>query len=167
MAKTMTLSHLFACGIAAENASRDFYLGMAQKFKSQPAISFFWKTMSDDETVHARTLEKTLNSLPADKLDIFVDDAMAQKGQALCQLSISDTNRLDSIHNLDDAFQLAHELESSDINIVFNFLKLKLIPDGEKDLLSSAVIERHLHKLVDFPKMFGDAQMRQRIAVDV
>jgi hypothetical protein len=91
---------------------------------------------------------------------------MAQKGQALCNLSISNTNKVNSIQNLDDAFQMANDLESSDINIVFNFLKLKLVPDSEKTSLSPDVIERHLHKLVDFPKTFGDAPMRKSIDVD-
>jgi hypothetical protein len=167
MAQIMTFSHLFECGIAAENASRDFYLSLAGKFKSRPTISFFWKTMADEEITHARTLEKARNCLSADELNVFVDDLMNQKGQALCNLSISDTHRVASIQNLNDAYLLAHELESSDINVVFNFLKLKLISPDEKDPVSSAAIERHLKKLIDFPKMFGDAPMRQRVAVDV
>jgi rubrerythrin len=167
MTKSMTLSHLFEYGIAAENASRDFYLGLAQKFSSRPDISSFWKIMADEEICHARTLEKARNSLSSDKLNASIDPSMEKKGQALCKLSILDINLLDSIRNLEDAYQLAHELESSDINIVFSFLKLKLIPDGEKDHLSTMSIEHHIQKLVDFPKIFGDAQIRKGIVVGV
>jgi hypothetical protein len=164
MEKSMTLSQLFECGIAAENAARDFYLGLIQKFSSQPVVSAFWKTMSDDEESHARTLEKARNSMSGDKLAGFVDAAMAEKARALRKLSVPEM--LDSIHNLNDAYLLAHELESSDINTVFNFLKLKLVPESEKTSLSPDVIERHLNKLIDFPKTFGDAPMRKSIDID-
>jgi len=164
MTETMTLSQLFDCGIAAENTARDFYLGLVQKFSSQPVVSAFWKTMSEDEEEHTRILEKTRNSLSGSKLDVFVDTSMAKKAQALCKLSISEM--LDSIHNLNDAYLLAHDLEYSEVNTLFNFLKLKFIPRDEKDKLSPDLIDRHLRRLVDFQKTFGDAERRKGIAVD-
>lgn len=164
MAETMTLSKLFECGIAAENAARDFYLELIRKFSSRPVVGAFWKLMVEDEEEHARILKKSRDCVPPDKLGDIVDAAMAEKAKAIYRLSVSEM--LDSIHNLNDAYMLAHDLEYSEVNTLFNFLKLKLIPRDEKEKLSPDLIDRHLRRLVDFEKTFGDAEMRKGIAVD-
>jgi hypothetical protein len=164
MAGTMTLSKLFECGIAAENAARDFYLGLIRKFSSRPVVCALWKQMVEDEEGHARILTRSRDSVPPDKLGEVVDAAMARKAEALCRLSVPEM--LNSVHNLDDAYMLAHELENSDVNALFDFLKLKLVPRGEKDKFLPDLIESHLRKLMDFEKTFGDAEMRKHIVVD-
>lgn len=164
MAKTMTLSKLFECGIAAENAAREFYLGLIRKFSSRPVVCAFWKTMAENEEGHARILERSRDCVPSDRLGDGVDAVMAEKVEAISRLSVPEM--LDSVHNLDDAYMLAHELENSDVNTLFDFLKLKLIARTEKENLSPDIIDRHLRRLLDFGKTFGDAEMRKRIAVD-
>jgi hypothetical protein len=163
MAGTMTLLKLFECGIAAENALRDFYLGLIRKFSSRPAVCAFWKTLVEDEEGHARILARSRDSVPPDRLGDAVDAAMAKKAETLSRLSVPET--LDLVHNLNDAYLLAHELEHSDVNVLFNFLKLKLIARTENELAPD-LIDRHLRKLIDFEKTFGDAEMRKRIVID-
>jgi hypothetical protein len=164
MAGTMTLSGLFERAIAAENAARDFYLGLARKFSSQPVIVAFWKSMAEDEEEHARILERSRKSIGQSRLDAAIDISMVKRADTLSNLSV--LRMLKSVHNLDDAYLLAHELEASDVNTIFNFLKLKLVPDGEKTNLSAGTIDNHLRKLVDFQKTFGEAELRRRIIAE-
>jgi hypothetical protein len=164
METTTTLSQLFECGIGAEKKAHVFYLSLARRFLSRPDISAFWESMAKEEEGHARIFERSRDTLPKSRLDAVIEIPMAQRADALDKLSVF--GMLDSVHNLDDAYQLAHELESSDMNVVFNFLKFKLIPDGEKPGISPDVIERHLKKPIDFQKAFGEAQFRKQIPAD-
>jgi Lhr-like helicase len=64
---------------------------------------------------------------------------------------------------LDDAYELAHELEHSEVNAVFQFLATDFVPSEERTEYVVAAITRHQNKLMRFNQSHGSRQWRQGI----
>ena len=111
MSNVETIEALFELAITAEKAVRDFYLGLAKKFSHLPQVSTFWKGMLTDEMKHAQGLEGFRRSLTPEQLSAPADPNLVGKAKKVLDISIQ--HSLDSIANLDDAYELAHALEHS------------------------------------------------------
>jgi rubrerythrin len=163
MAQFMLLSDLIDTAIATEDTARKVYLGFTYKFSSQPEVADFWQTMADDESVHARILSSLRSHVSEDKLHVPIDARLAEMAQ---KLKVLDARALvNSIHTLDDAYKIAYELESSEANTIFNFLTIRYLPTDESYDIINATIDRHLLRLAEFSRQFGDVDKCQHIAV--
>jgi rubrerythrin len=156
MIKLMTVSDLIDLAITAENTARKVYLGFTHKFISQPDASDFWQTMADDEREHARILSKMREHLSPEELSRPIDARLAEKAEHMRDLDVQQI--VSSVHNLDDAYKVAYELESSEVNAIFNFLTIQFLSADESYEIITATIDRHLLRLADFSRSFGDAE---------
>ena len=162
MVKLTSLGELIDTAIAAEDAARKVYLGFTHKFISLPDISDFWQTMADDESDHARILSGMREHVSAEELAAPIDARLAEKAHQLRGLDIR--KLVNSVHNLNDAYQVAYDLESSEVNTVFNFLTIRFLSVDESYDIITATIDRHLLRLAEFTRAFGDAEQCKRIA---
>ena len=162
MVKLMLLGELIETAIAAEDAARKVYLGFTHKFISQPEVSDFWQTMADDESEHGRILTEMRSHLPADELTLPVDARLAEKAEQLKKLDIC--KLVSSVRNLDDAYRIAYDLESSEVNTVFNFLTIRFLSTDESYDIITSTIDHHLLRLAEFTRAFGDAEQCRHIA---
>lgn len=161
MVKPTSLGELIDTAIAAENAARKVYLGFTHKFISRPDVSDFWQTMADDEGDHGRILSEMREHVSAEELSTPIDARLAEKA---CQLRTLDIHKLvNSVGNLNDAYQVAYDLESSEVNTVFNFLTIRFLPTEESYDIITTTIDRHLLRLAEFTRVFGDAEQCKRI----
>lgn len=165
MVKLTSLGELIDTAIAAEDAARKVYLGFTHKFISRPDISDFWQTMADDEGDHGRILSEMRLHVSPEELSTPIDTRLAEKARQLQTLDIR--KLVNSVDNLNDAYQVAYDLESSEVNTIFNFLAIQLLPTAESHDIISATIDRHLLRLADFTRAFGDAEQCKRIAAVV
>jgi len=163
MAKLISLGELVDTAIAAEDAVRKVYLGFTHKFISRPDISDFWQTMADDESDHGRILSQMRKYVSAEELARPIDARLAEKAEQLRSLDIH--KLVNSVSNLDDAYQVAYDLESSEVNTVFNFLTIRFLSTDESYDIITATIDHHLLRLADFTRAFGDAEHCKEIAV--
>ncbi len=163
MAKLISLGELVDTAIAAEDAVRKVYLGFTHKFISRPDISDFWQTMADDESDHGRILSQMRKHVSAEELARPIDARLAEKAEQLRSLDIH--KLVNSVSNLDDAYQVAYDLESSEVNTVFNFLTIRFLSTDESYDIITATIDHHLLRLADFTRAFGDAEHCKEIAV--
>lgn len=162
MVTLMSVGELIEAAIAAETAARKVYLGFTHKFFARPDVSDFWQTMADDEGDHGRILADVRNHVSAKDLSAPVDARLAIKADELKKLDIR--KLINSVHNLDDAYKIAYDLESSEVNTVFNFLTVRYLSTDESYKIISATIDRHLLRLAEFTRTFGDAEHCKQVA---
>ncbi len=120
MDTTGTVNDLFDRAVALEKAAEEFYRRLVGIFACEPDVSKFWRGYADEERGHASFLEQVRVKLSPDILSQPGNDSMlgtAQKG-----LEHSTRAMNSDIQNLDDAYQMAVELENSETNAVFEFI---------------------------------------------
>jgi len=154
---------LFEIAIGAEQAGMSLYLGLVQRFLHVPEIAVFWQEMLKDEITHARELERVRRSLKSDILQAPADPSLLQKARQACDCTTLD--KMESVANLDEAYELANEFEHSEVNTVFAALMTDFTGEDEKARFASNELRLHLAKLMDFPSKFGDAGKRRSVAV--
>ncbi len=152
---------LFSLAVTAECKGRDFYAELWRRFEDVPAVAEFWKELRDDEVEHAQTLEGVCDSLAPEQLSEPVDRAMLTRLRTTVGL-LSEARR-QSIRTLDDAYELAHEFENSEINAVFVFLTNRFVGSTTRKTFYVSEIEHHQGKLVHFTERFGGPEWRRSI----
>ena len=118
--------------------------------------------LTEEEMQHANTLQDIRKSLTVEQL------------QSPCDKELSDivarTQRMlrgvltESIKNLDDAYELAHELEFSELNAIFKLLATKFFPPEQRRQIVPNIMQ-HQQKLLDFSHNFGDRDWRKGISI--
>ena len=146
---SQTVATLIELAIASEQASQELYVRLAQKYSYLPQIADFWQKMSLDEEAHARGLEKIRDSLTPEQLQAPVDPVVFEQAKRSASLSVED--KLNPISTLEDAYQLAHDLEHSEINTVFEFITAEFISLDVQREFVSAQLKKHAARLGEFP----------------
>jgi Rubrerythrin len=160
-----TTALLFDLAIAGEKASAEFYDGLAGKFRHNPEVCAFWKTMAADERQHVRILGNIHKSLTSAQLAVPADQPVIQSAIENSRVQIRDV--LGMVRNLNDAYILAHLWENSEINGVFEFIVRKFIPFADDGRNVRLQIINHTNRLMMFSQAFGEAEVRKEImAVD-
>jgi len=143
-----TLEELFERAIRIENQVGSIYRELERRFSHHQESVALWKALAADENMHAKVLAKVLGDAPSEKLACQAPaDAWAAVTQILNLLS---RDLLSSIQNLKDAYELAHELEHSEVNAVFEFLALDVVPGNVEREFVRTHIAAHQKRLTDF-----------------
>ncbi len=127
MSSAKTVNDLFEYAIALEKAAESLYLAFEKMFSQDPEVAAFWHRYADEEDGHALYLENVRAGLDADRLSQPADPGMLEK--VLHCIAQASSVKLDEIENLDDAYQLAVELENSETNAVFEFMIVNFSTD--------------------------------------
>jgi hypothetical protein len=116
-----TIDTLFTLSIETEMAAREFYEGLLRLFGHNPRAARVWEEMRSDEEEHARFLEEVRARLTPEQLQEPADPEM-MRGLRNALMKFSPQGMLQSIRDLNDAYNYAHELENSEINSVLEFI---------------------------------------------
>jgi len=116
-----TIDTLFTLSIETEMAAREFYEGLLRLFGHNPRVARVWEEMRSDEEEHARFLEEVRARLTPEQLQEPADPEM-MRGLRNALMKFSPQGMLQSIRDLNDAYNYAHELENSEINSVLEFI---------------------------------------------
>lgn len=159
MAQGTTIADLFALAIAAETSAAEFYRGLAAKFAGYSDVAEFWQRYATDEIAHARWLARLQGNVSLEQLAARADPVMLENARHAANISAE--KLLADVHNLADAYELVNDLESSEINVVFDFLISSFPTDQEILSFLRAQLSEHINRLVTaFPKRFGDPGAR-------
>ncbi|HLH30747.1 MAG TPA: hypothetical protein VKY31_06060 [Terriglobia bacterium] len=148
--------------IGFEERSANLYLELSVRFADDPGLRWFWIEMAMEEKQHAGLLQHCREAgVFAGELP---DDEQVEK---LNQIYTRLEQRVESPElTLDEAFDVAIRLESSEINTVYS--KLTAPIDGPAHVLRRKVqlsIENHFEKLHDAACRFGACtEIRSRLA---
>ena len=158
-----TIERLFEHQIEIEYKAADIYKRFSKLFSHVSELPAFWQGLHDDEIQHAITLQNVRKSLTPEQLLSYSTKEMWHDIMIIQQMFSKDL--VGSINTLDDAYELAHELEFSEMNTIFKFLASDLIPyDKQEELINSAIIQ-HKQKLLDFSRNFGNRKWRKGIKI--
>ncbi len=160
--ESTTLGALFALAIRAEQHAQALYERLAECFAELPEVAEFWLDLARDEAQHAASVGRMRAALSEAQLGAPADPELIDKASAVepwLRVSVTGT-----IRTLQDAYELAHDLEFSEVNHVFLCLAERSIPRIERRDLYFETVERHQKKLLDFSQRFGGTTWRQGIA---
>lgn len=157
-----TWATLFELVIELEKAAADFYRGLAEKFSHVPKVSEFFIGMLMDEIQHVQVATNIRGSLTPSQLHDPAEPLLLRKVRET--LRCLDEDKLNSVRTLDDAYQMAHQLESSEIDTILKLLMSRFGDfDAEKRF---AVLDiRHADKLTEFFQASGSAEWRKSILI--
>jgi rubrerythrin len=157
------LEVIFDRAIEIENKAANIYREFSQLFSHIPEISVFWKRLTKDEKQHADILQDVRRSLSREQLLSPCDKEISEKVPGIQRFLSKDLTA--SIKNLDDAYELAHELEYSEVNDIFQFLAAEFAQYETRKQFVVSEITRHQQKLMDFGRNFGDRNRRREISI--
>jgi hypothetical protein len=161
---TETVAELFEYAIALERAAETLYKQLEKMFANYPEVALFWKHYADEENGHALYLERIRASADVNRLSQPADGDMIQKVRH-CLEKASPT-RLADIKTLDDAHQLATELENSETNAIFEFMILNFSTDelAKSHSFLRTQLSTHIARLEnDFPNPYKSRTARQNV----
>jgi len=160
----ITIKAFFERAIGFEYKAADIYKEFSKLFFHIQEISSFWQELAKDEIQHVDTLQNIRKSLTIEQLLSPCDKEISIKvditQQMLNEVSIA------SIKNLDDAYEIAHELEFSEMNAIFKLMATEFIHSQEREHFIVSIITEHQQKLVDFTHNFGDKCWRKEIIIN-
>lgn len=152
---------LFRLSMECERLAADFYDELSRGFSGTPEVADFWKEMREDERGHIRRLREISEVLPEAVLSrsAKADDVDLARRVAATLLEL----RLRPIHNLDDAYETAHEMEHSEINHLFRLLTQEFVPLADRNNTYWAEIDAHQDKLVSFGRLYRGRDRRRSV----
>jgi len=154
-----TIESLLNVAIQLEAAARRFYEGLAEKFAQWPEAAEFWQVMAADEACHENQLIQWGASVDAERRSQPVEARLLQMGRKM--LGTSTDELLGDVRNLDDAYETAHDLESSEINAIFRFFITEFSPDPRILAMLTQEIEEHAERLMTgFPARYATRAAR-------
>lgn len=158
---TRTVADVFDLAIEIEMKAEKLYESLAGMFSHEPEVAAFWNDLKDDEADHAEILRKAFAELPSGKVSSVADLGMWVKLVDLKRRI--DRCSPDDFKTLEDAYEIAHELEYSEVNGIFDLLASGLTSPEVKVELIDSNIARHQNKLLEFTRTFGGRAWRQSI----
>ena len=158
-----TIEAIFERAIEIEHKAATIYTEFSQLFSHMPKITVFWQGMTEDEKRHMAALQDVRKSLTNEQLQSPCDKNISEKVAEIHRLLSKDLTA--SINNLDDAYELANELEFSEVNAIFKFLAAEFVPSEQRIQLVASEIKQHQQKLLDFFENFGDRNWRKEISI--
>jgi rubrerythrin len=128
-----------------ERAAERLYHGLARKFAHEEEVAAFWKAYAAEEATHARWLEQIKGKLAAETLARETSGVMLNMAKESLELAVGEL--VEQIENLDDAYELANEMESGETNAIFEFLIEEYEVAQESRLFLRAQLKQHVMKV--------------------
>ncbi len=126
ISREKTIEALIITLLQAETAAQTFYLRLMEAFAHEPDAARVWWMLGADEASHIRLLEQTLGSLAPERRLSLADPLILENARNVARFSPERT--MASIATLEDAYQIAHALENSELNAIFEFVLTEYFP---------------------------------------
>ncbi len=138
------------------------YLRFGKKFERYPEVAAFWNSYAGEENGHARWLAQLRERAGASRLRQPADPDILQQAERALARPVEDL--LAGVKDLQDAYELANELEHSETNTVFEFLINYFAEDAQTQAFLRAQLNDHIVRLTKgFPEHLGSATLRRGI----
>jgi len=155
-AQRLTLHEALEQAILVEEAIGGLYRELQRRFSHHPGAVALWKAMAADEDGHAQMLRQVQERSSPELLGQLATGETGAKIASVIKLI--DTDPLTSVSTLEDAYDLAHRLESSEVNSVLQFLVTEAVPgDLEPDFIRGHITV-HQKRLADFRQVLDSPE---------
>lgn len=157
-----TIAHLIDLAIQGEKLAEMFYLRLEKKFARFPDVARFWNSYASEEAGHARWLARLRERADDERLGQPAELEVLKQAERALSISIEDL--LAGVRTLQDAYDLANELEHSETNAVFEFLIGHFAEDAQTHTFLREQLNEHVARLmIDFPRKVGTGTLRRGI----
>lgn len=161
-----TVAHLIELAIQGERQAEEFYLRLAEMFSAHPQIQDFWTAYAREENGHARWLETLRGRIGDDQLADPVDQVLIEQAQQA--IATTPDAHLAGIHNLQEAYDKANDLEHSETNTVFEFLISCFADDVQTRAFLRAQLSEHVGRLLmKFPDQYRFPTIRKSVQAQI
>jgi hypothetical protein len=158
----VSVAQAFEAAIAAEKAAERLFQGLEAKFAHRADLAMFWHQYTRDEAQHAQWLEGLKAKLTLQQLLEPVDAHIVDMLQVVAGYSVD--RALLRVRNLQDAYQLVNDVESSETNAIFRFLLDNFEKDEQLRNFLQAQLDEHISRLsLDLPVEYQGILSRQAI----
>ena len=155
-----TVEDLLTLAIQIEKLCERMYRRMEGMFPSEPQVAAFWRNYADEEAGHARWLEKLQTKSTPEQLTQKADATVLSAAERM--LEFATTHALKTVNNMEDAYQLATELENSETNVIFEFLIENYADDPATVTFLRLQLQGHMANLEKkIPAQFQSKSARQ------
>lgn len=158
---TPTYAQVFEIAMDAERKAGQLYHSFVSLFAAYPPAVELWTNLARDEGYHLRVLEQIRDGLPEETLLEEVDPLLWEQAEILRRLEKSTSTFV--VENMDEAYQLTHELEHSEVNTMFEFLVHAFSNGTEMETIALQQLREHLRRLLRAEELLGPAEVRKRI----
>ena len=159
----LTVREVLERAIQIEKRVADLYAIFTKRFSHVPGMPDFWNDLRRDEIGHMGELRVIYEALPQEKLCSAESRAIsASVNRALASV---EGECLSKIKTLDDAYQIAHDLEFSEINAIFKYLTVDLVSPSSRSGIIAYQIDEHEQKLADFDQRYGGKDWRLQFSI--
>ncbi|HTX80412.1 MAG TPA: ferritin family protein [Longilinea sp.] len=160
--KSNQAAELLELSLEYENNARAIYLKWSELFAGAPEAAEFWSGYAFEEAVHARLLETLRERLTPEQLAMNIENDLA-----------GDTRRLlvflqkeQKIEDLEQAYQTANMIETSEINPLFELVMSTFESDQKAITFLRSQLDEHVAKLIyHFPKQYARPEQRRAVKV--
>ena len=159
-----TIGKVFENAIEIEKTAGHIYERFTNLFSGIPEVADFWKGLTKDESDHAKWLLEIKESLSEEQLLSTPDYELILKAETV--KSLLNKNLTREIDNLDAAYEMAHDIESSEVNNLFKLLSGKYVSSEDRKKFLFSEINEHQQKLLDFPEKYKDRILRKEIKAE-
>ena len=165
MPEFRSIGHLIELAIQGEKLAETFYLRLEKKFSRNPDVAQFWHSYASEENGHARWLIRLRERVDAERLNQPAEPEVIQQAERALATPID--RLLDDVHTLQDAYNIANELEHSETNAVFEFLISHFAEDSQTHTFLREQLNQHVGRLmIDFPQQLGTGTLRRGIQAE-
>ncbi len=166
MSDRQSVRILFEYAIAAEHYARELYRAFAGLFAADPGVAAFWQRYAAEEMGHATWLEQLLKKLPQETCNAPADSDKLDMARHIIKVPLA--HALAQVETLEDAYQLAHELESSEMNTIFEFLLFTFADDPQATQYARDQLREHVARLsTGFPESYSGAPSRRALRATI
>jgi len=158
-----SVGKLFEHAIELERAAQSLYSQFENKFSNYPDVALFWKKYALEEDGHAAYLERIGSEVEQSRLSSPADKGMVQKVHRC--LRDAAQIKMEKIKTLEDAYQVATELENSETNAIFEFMIVNFSTDelAKSHQFLRTQLSTHIARLEnDFPGQYKSKLARQQ-----
>jgi len=164
MSPETSFDEIFQSAIEIEKTAGKIYEKIAELFSDFPKIVDFWKGMSKDESDHAKWLLEIKESISEEELSSSPEYELILKVHSIKKLLDECSKK--KVDNLDDAYELANDVESSGVNNLFRLFTHKFVSSEDKKKFTLSKVTQHQLRIMDFPDNFGDKVLRREIKAE-
>jgi hypothetical protein len=148
----LVLGKIFEKAIETKKRVGQIYRQFARLFSHVPEVEDFWRKMNINQITHADWLKEIKESLSEEQILSLPQVELVLKTHAIKNLFDEHSKR--EIGNLHDAYEVAHEIESSEVNNLFKMLSSEFISSEKKKTFILAEIDEHRRQIMNLPERF-------------
>jgi len=160
----IVLGKIFERAIETKREVGQIYLRFAGLFSHVPEVEDFWKKMNLNQMAHADWLKEIKESLTEEQILSLPEVEIVLKMHSIHKLFDKHLNK--EIDNLHDAYQVAHEIEFSEVNDLFRILSSEFVSSREKKALILDAMSQYQKQIMNFPSKFQNGMEMKKIKAD-